>query len=160
MSYRKMLEGLEKTFDNNVQKIRRKKVLGDASEKLSVPTLSGLTGIGKTASVKEFSKNKGFHLIIIDCSYEPANFLVIRLNNAIIDINNGKSDGCVLLLDYIDEADEQYLKIISQYRSNYLNSFMEVAIPDDNGKPTPKKIDVSYDEIPENIFVVGEQRDL
>jgi len=151
-----MLEALEKKFDQNVQKIRRKKVLGDAGEKLTIPILSGPTGIGKTASVKDFTKNKGFRLITIDCSYEPANFLVIHLNNAISEIKNGKSDGYVLLLDNIDKADEQFLKIINQYCTNSLNSFMEVAVPDENKRPTKQKIEVSHDEIPENIvsFIV------
>jgi len=158
MYYNEMLEALETAFDNNVQKIRRKKVFGDTGEKLSLPALSGPTGIGKTACVKEFARNKDFHLITIDCSYEPANFLVIHLNNAIKDLNNGKIDGCVLLLDNVNEADEDYLHIINQYRTNSLHSFMEVAVSDENGKPVQKNFEVSHDEIPEKIFIIGEQR--
>jgi len=155
--HKKMRLSLEAKFDSNIQKIRRKKMFGDTGEKLSLPALSGPTGIGKTASVKEFSQNKGFHLITIDCSYEPANFLVIHLNNAITNIADGKIDGCVLLLDNINEAGEDFLNIINQYRTNSLNSFMEVNVPDDNGKPIKENIEVSYNEIPENIFIVGEQ---
>lgn len=158
MSYSEMLEALEKTFDSNAQKIRRKKMFGDSGEKLSVPALSGPTGIGKTASVKEFSKNKGFKLITVDCSYQPVNFLVIHLNNAITEITNNKGKGCVLLIDNINEADEQFLTVINQYRINSIYSFMEVAVPDENGKPIQKKYKISHDELPENIIIVGEQR--
>ena len=159
MSYSKMIEALENAFNSNVQKIRRKGVFGDAGEKLNVPVLSGPTGIGKTASVKEFTKNKGFSLISIDCSYEPANFLVIHLNNAINDINNGNADGCLLLLDNINEASGEFLDLINQYRENSLNAFMEVAVPGDKGKPMQQKKEVTHDKLPENLFIVGEQRD-
>lgn len=174
MSYTNMLEALEKTFNENTQKISQK-VVGHTGEKLSIPNLVGPTGVGKTACVKEFAKSKGFDLITIDCwNPQVTNLLVIHLNKAIININSGKCDGYVLLLDNIDRADEQCLDIIEQYRANSLDSFMEVdvnAVDDENpiNKTKPKvlsfnmdppviqKIKVLYDEIPENLFIVGEQ---
>ncbi len=109
--------------------------------------------------MKEFARNKEFRLITMDCSCEPANLLVIHLNNVIGDIDSSKHKGCVLLLDNINEADEEYLDIIRQYRTNSLDSFMEVAVAGDDGKLIRQKIKVLHDEIPENIFIIGEQRD-
>jgi hypothetical protein len=40
MSYTDMLEALEKTFDSNIQKVRRKMLFGDTGETLSVPSTS------------------------------------------------------------------------------------------------------------------------
>ncbi len=162
MAYKQMLEFLQKSFDDNVQKIRRKQVLGDAGEQLTLPTLSGLSGIGKTACIEEFSAQKGFALIKFDCSYETSNFVLIHLNNAINSIAGKKSKGLVLLLDYINEADEELMEIINQYRKNYLDGSMKVAKVSDDGEPLSpieyRNIDVSYDSLPETIFIVGEQR--
>jgi len=158
-----MQEMLQSRFDDNVQKIRRKRVFGYDEGKLNLVVLSGDTGIGKTACVKEFAKKKGFKLITMFCD-EPdtANLLAINLNNAINTIDTkGKQHGFVLLLDNIDRIDKATLEIIDQYRANYLKTFMRVAKPRD-GKDLNTleyvKLEVQYDSIPENIFIVGEQR--
>ncbi len=162
VGYKKLQEVLKRSFHDNVQKIRRKKMFGNVGEQLSLPTLSGPSGIGKTACIEEFATTNGFKLIKMDCSYEPSNFVVIHLNNAIISLSNGKIKGLVLHLDFINEADEELIEIIKQYKNNTLNSYMKVAKVDNNGEPfypvEYRKMDVIYENLPETIFIVGEQR--
>ena len=161
MNYQKMIKTLESAFEQNVQKIRRKKMFGDSGEKLSVPVLSGLTGIGKTSAIKEFSENKKFNLVGIDCSFEEVDAFIIGLNNAVESIVNEKSEGIVLWLNYIDKATEEYLEIIRQYQKNYIDTSIMVKIQENN-KPihtlNSKKINIAHDVLPETLIIVGEQR--
>jgi hypothetical protein len=161
MSYQQMIKTLENAFEQNVQKIRRKKVFGDSGEKLIVPVLSGLTGIGKTSAIKEFTENKKFKLVSIDCSFEEADSIIIGLNNAVKSIVNEEVEGIVLWLNYIDKVTEENLKTIRQYQKNYLDTFITAKIPENN-KPIhtldSKKIKIVYDVLPETLIIIGEQR--
>jgi len=161
MSYKQMIETLESSFNSNVQKIRRKKMFGDAGEKLSVPVLSGLSGIGKTSSVKEFAKSKNFDLANIDCSFEEANTFIAKLNNAIQSIENGEAEGFVFLLDNINNVSKEYLEIIGQYQENYLNASILIKIAENKksiNSLDSKKINIVIDTLPEKLIIVGEQR--
>ena len=162
MSYKKMLQMLENAYDQNVQSIRRKKMFGDRGEKLTVPLLSGASGIGKTACVREFCQKKGFKLVQIDCSYEPENNIIVHLNNAVINISESKINGCVLLLDNVDKANRGCLNIINQYSSNYLDTEMKYAEPQNKEKKTAcisyATAEVKYEDLSEELFIVGEQR--
>ena len=166
MFYDERLETLEDNFENNSRLIRRKKQLGFLEEKLTITAISGPTGIGKTASVRDFAKRKNFKMMTIDCSFEPANHLAIYLHNSIVDIEKSRIDGCVLLLDFINEANDEFNEIIEQYRSNYLDLDIKVhavdenrnLIRDESGDLIPEYFKVSYKALPENIFIVGEMR--
>ncbi|RLA06609.1 MAG: hypothetical protein DRQ51_08810 [Gammaproteobacteria bacterium] len=156
-----MQEILQTKFDDNIQKISKKRATG-YSQKLNLVVLSGDTGIGKTTSIKEFANKKGFEFITIYCDEsDAANLLVINLNNAINIIQTKeKRYGVVLLLDNINKADNKLLKIIAQYRNNTIHTSMRLA-KTKNGKTSSLEyvnLEVHCDNIPENIFIVGEQR--
>jgi len=67
---------LAKAYDRHVKAVRSRqqadhgRAVIDRSEvkKSVIPVLSGLTGIGKTACVKQFVSQKGFELLEVDCS--------------------------------------------------------------------------------------------
>lgn len=160
MSYAHMLHLLNQAFDSNTQKIKGKALAGVLDERLSIPALSGPSGIGKTACVEDFAQQHGFDLVKIDCSYEPANNLVAHLQNAIIAATSDKPTGTVLLLDYIDQADDDFLGLLSQFRSNSLRAALRVAQPptasNTSAPLTYRTLELSHDSIPPDVFIVGE----
>lgn len=160
MSYADMMHQLDQAFESNTQKIKHKALVGVLDELLSIPALSGSSGIGKTACIKDFAQKHGFNLVKIDCSYEPANNLVARLNNAIIAAKSDKPTGTVLLLDFCDQADDDFLELLSQFRSNFLRASLRVAqnptAPKKSTSLTYKTVELSHDTIPPEVFIVGE----
>ncbi len=163
MSFQKILAYLDKIFEENAEKIRQKQKTGQLDEILTVPNLSGPTGIGKTACVKQFAESKGFELVTLDLSYQPTNFFIIYLYNAINRVQRNKAKGVLLLLDNFNEADEEAWEVINQYCSNFLDTSMKVAKIDENGEliepVTYQEMPVRFEEIPETVFIVGEQRE-
>jgi len=162
MNFHQMLKTLHNVYEQNAEKIEQRRQTGGIGEKLNIVLLSGPTGIGKTACVQQFAKETGLALRRIDCSYEPAHFLAIHLFNCIHNVLDQKQPGFVILLDNIDQADEEHLKIIRQYRQNYLDTTVPVYATESAGKtvgsaaPVEKKI--AFERIPKTIFLVGEQR--
>ncbi|QJD30965.1 AAA family ATPase [Methylococcus geothermalis] len=164
MSFQKMKLSLVNAYDRNVQVVRMKQlisdghvIIGDHSPgKLRIPVLSGLTGIGKTACVTEFATEKDFELIKLDCSYMPSSTLATFMYSAINRILAGQINGCVLLIDNINEADSEWLELFDQYSKNYFDAPVNIA--DDANQDRICKTRERIDEIPEGLFIVGEQR--
>ena len=136
MNFHQMLKTLHNVYEQNAEKIEQRRQTGGIGEKLNIVLLSGPTGIGKTACVQQFAKETGLALRRIDCSYEPAHFLAIHLFNCIHNVLDQKQPGFVILLDNIDQADEEHLKIIRQYRQNYLDTTVPVYAAESAGKPS------------------------
>jgi hypothetical protein len=132
-------------------------IIGDHSPgKLRSPVLSGPTGIGKTACVKEFATEKGFEIIELDCSYMPSSTLATFMYSEINRILEGQISGCVLLINNINEADSEWLELFDQYTNNYFDA--PVNIEDDVNHDRISKTRQRIDEIPEGLFIIGEQR--
>jgi len=153
MSFRRMRENLEQAFASHVANVQSRQSRLDPDRKLSIPVLEGPSGIGKTSCVEEFAREKGFQLIQLDCSFEPANFLAFRINNAINEIRSGQITGCVLLVNYIHEIDGEWRELFDQYRHNRLSFEVDVVSDGEKGKRV-----VVFDQIPAQVFVVGESR--
>jgi hypothetical protein len=164
MSFQKMKKSIVSAYDRNVQVVRIKQltrdgylIIGDHSPgKLRIPVLSGPTGIGKTACVKEFATEKGFELIELDCSYMPASTLATFMYSEINRILEGQISGCVLLINNINEADSEWLELFDQYTNNYFDAPVNIA--DDANHDRISKTRQRIDEIPEGLFIIGEQR--
>lgn len=164
MSFQEMKESLVNAYDRNVQAVRMKQltsdghmIIGDHSPgKLRIPVLSGLTGIGKTACIKEFATEKDFQLTELDCSYMPSSTLATFMYSAINRILAGQINGCVLLIDNINEADDGWLRLFDQYANNYFDASVNIA--DDTNQERIRETRQRFDEIPETLFIIGEQR--
>lgn len=167
MSFQEMKESLFNAYSRNVQVVRMKQLSSDGllnigepsaenSEKLKIPVLSGLSGIGKTACVKEFAAEKGFELIELDCSYMPPAHLATFMYSAINRILANQINGCVLLIDNINEADSEWLELLDQYSNSYFDAPVNVANETDS--ESIHKTRQRIDKILEEIFIVGEQR--
>jgi hypothetical protein len=163
MGFQEMKKSLTNAYDSNVQ-IRRMQqlimdghsVIGDAPKTISIPTLSGLPGIGKTACVKELATEKEFELIELDCSYMTASAMATFMYGAIQRISAGQVGGCVMLINNIDEADDEWRVLFDQYVNNYFDAVVNIVDEvDQNGI---SKIRHRIDGIPERLFIVGEQR--
>lgn len=158
--FHETLQSLAVAYDENVQKVRRKRVFGSAGGTLRIPVLSGPTGTGKSDCVMAFAEERGFDLVRLDCSFEPADFLVARLFNAIHGINSGQSKGVVLLVNNMNQAGQDWLEILDQYARNELDTSMQVAAGSTDSLSQPIEYvtkTVKFEEIPEQLFVVGEQ---
>ena len=167
MSFQEMKETLVNSYDRNVKSVRMKQltndghmIIGDQSlvGKVRIPVLSGLTGIGKTACVKEFVEEKDFQLINLNSSYMPASTLATFMYSAINQILASEINGCVLLIDNVNEADDEWIKILVQYANNHFDA--SVNIEDDTNQNQIRETRQRFDEIPETLFIVGEQRPL
>lgn len=163
MGFQEMKKSLANAYDNNVQ-IRRMQrlimdghsVIGDAPKTISIPTLSGLPGIGKTDWVKEFATEREFELTELDCSYMTASAMATFMYGAIQRISAGQAAGCVLLINNIDEADDEWRALFDQYVNNYFDAVVNVV--DETNQNGISKIRYRIDGIPEGLFIVGEQR--
>lgn len=162
MSFQEMKKSLANAYERNVQ-IRRMQltkgwheVIGEVSRVSIIRTLSGLSGIGKTACIREFATEKGFELIELDCSYMSTSALATFTYGAINRISTGQISGCVLLINNINEADDEWLELFDQYANNYFDAIVNIA--DDANQDEICKIRQRIDEIPEGLFIVGEQR--
>jgi hypothetical protein len=162
MSYADMLDRLNQAFEANVQKVKSKALTGVLNEPLSMCALSGPSGIGKTACVEDFARQRGFSLVKLDCSYEPADNFVAHVHNAINAAKSDKPKGTVLLIDNIDQADEDYLGLLSQLRSNSFRAALRVAqVPTEPETAAPlayRTVQITHDAIPPEVFIVGEMR--
>jgi|GEM_PF-1740607 len=159
-----MKESLVSAYEGHVNAVRMKQLTNDGHmiigdnpiQKTRIPTLSGLSGIGKTACITEFANDHDFELIKLDCSYMPssvlATFMYVSINRILAD----KINGCVLLIDNINEVDSDWLELFNQYSNNYLDAV--VTIEDKTDKNCIRKIKQRIDEIPETLFIIGEQR--
>jgi len=163
MGFQEMKQSLTSAYDSNVH-IRRMQqlimdghsVIGDAPKTLSIPTLSGLPGIGKTACIKEFATDREFELIELDCSYMTASAMATFMYGAIQRISAEQVGGCVLLINNIDEADDEWRVLFDQYANNYFDAVVNVV--DEADQSGISKIRHRIDGIPEALFIVGEQR--
>lgn len=158
-----MKESLVNAYDRNVQVIRMKQlindghaIIGDVPGKLRIPVLSGPTGIGKTACVKDFVSEKKFELIELDCSYMPSSALATFMPSATNRIRAGEINGCVLLIDNVNEADNEWLELFDQYANNYFDALVNIAYG--KNEDCIRKIRQRVDDLPEGLFIVGEQR--
>ncbi len=163
MSFEAMKESLVNAYDRNVAIIRMKQlindghaIVGDAPGKLKIPVLSGATGIGKTACVKSFAAQKEFELMELDCSYMPSSHLATFMNSAINRIRAGQINGCVLLIDNINEADDEWLELLDQYAKNYFDALVNIA--SDENQDCIRQTRQRVDDLPEGLFIVGERR--
>jgi DNA polymerase III delta prime subunit len=161
MGFAEMKQRLQKTLEDNARLVRQRKESGELEGRLCIPVLSGPSGIGKTACVRALAEELGYSLIRLDCSFMPANHLVVYLNNLIQKIELGETKGAILLLEYFDEADEQWRGILMQYAENMLDTEMQVADPDGETQPVSsvrhRSHPVKASSLPEQIFIVGEQ---
>jgi hypothetical protein len=161
MSFQQMKTVIANAYNQNAEYVRMKNASGVFEGKRRIPVLSGDSGTGKTACVEEFAKERGFELLRIDCSFEPANFLVVHLHQALGRFRKDSS-GTIILLDNINEADEEWLSLLDQYSRNFLDATMKRGKVDDQGEVihpvewTSHAVKVA--SIPEQIFVVGEMR--
>ena len=151
-------------YDRNVQVIRIKQLASDShlvtgghsQGKVKIPILSGMTGIGKTACVKEFASEKNFDLINLDCSYMPISTFEAYMYNTINRILANEINGCILLIDNINEADSEWIELFDQYADNHFYGIINIS--DDTSQDRISKARQRIGKIPETLFIVGEQR--
>ena len=164
MSFETMQNMLAKAYDRHVEAVRlkplashgRARVGRSAAKKSEILVLSGPTGFGKTACVKQFASQKGFELLELDCSYMPSSHLATRMFVAIEQIISKQITGCVVLIDNINEADAGWRALLDQYTDHYFDALLntaDAAAPGGIGKERQK-----IGHLPENLFVIGEQR--
>lgn len=164
MSFQEMKDSLVNAYDNNDhaifmrQTIKNSSIIGDTPslKKLRIPVLSGLTGIGKTACIREFASENEFELIELNCSHMPSSTLATVMFDAINRIQTSQIKGCVLLIDFINEADDEWQELLLQYVNNYFDAHINIA--EDANKNCIRGIRHRIDEIPGSLFIVGEQR--
>ena len=85
----------------------------------------------------------------------PSHFAT-RMFVAIDLIISKQTTGCVVLIDNINEADAEWRALLDQYTYHYYEALVntaDAAAPDGIRKERQK---ISH--LPENLFVVGEQR--
>jgi hypothetical protein len=163
MSFQDMKDALQSAYERNVYNSRLQllakdghAIVGEQPGRRRIPSLSGLSGIGKTACVEAFAKEKGFELVRLDCSYMPVSMLVVKMHDACKRIAAKETEGCVLLVDNFDQADQEWREVLVQYADGYLDATVEVR---DAGEPTMKtKLRVGVEEVPETLFLIGEER--
>ena len=164
MSFETMQTMLAMAYDQHVEAVRSKPLAGhgrasvgrSAAKKPRILVLSGPTGIGKTACVKQFARQKGFELLELDCSFMPSSHLATRMFVAIEQIISKQTTGCVVLIDNINEADAEWRALLDQYTYHYYEALVntaDAAAPDGIRKERQK-----IGHLPENLFVIGEQR--
>lgn len=164
MSFQEMKESLVNAYANNDhavfmrQTIKNSTIIGDppSLSRLRIPVLSGLTGIGKTACIREFASEIEFELIELNCSYMPSSTLATVMFDAINRIRTSQIKGCVLLIDCFNEADKEWQELLLQYANNYFDAHINIA--EDANKNHIRGIRHRIDEIPGSLFIVGEQR--
>jgi MoxR-like ATPase len=164
MSFETMENMLAKAYDQHIEAVRSKQLAShgrasvgrSAANKPRIPVLSGPSGIGKTACVKQFARQKGFELLELDCSFMPSSHLATRMFVAIEQIISKQITGCVVLIDNINEADAGWRALLDQYTDHYFDALLntaDAAAPGGIGKERQK-----IGHLPENLFVIGEQR--
>lgn len=162
MSFQEMKEVLDAAYERNRYNSRLRllakdvTIIGDRPERRRIPALSGLSGIGKTACVTEFAAEKRFELIQLDCSYMPVSMLATLMHDAIKRIAGEKIGGCVLLVDNVHQADDEWRELFLQYAEGYLDAVVHIKDAQEPGGM--RVVRMSVDEIPETLFIVGEQR--
>ena len=164
MSFQEMKESLVTAYERHVNAVRMKQLTNDGHmavgdnpiPKTRIPTLSGQSGIGKTACVKEFANEHDFELIKLDCSYMPSSALATFMYASINRILADKINGCVLLIDNINEADSEWLELFDKYSNNYFDAVVNTE--DEIDQNCIHKIKQRIDEITETFFIIGEQR--
>ena len=76
---------------------------------------------------------------------------------AIKQIDSKQTTRCVVLVDNINEADDEWRALLDQYADHYFDSLVDIAdaaaAPGGIGKERQK-----IGHLPENLFVIGEQR--
>jgi hypothetical protein len=95
-------------------------------------------------------------LVQLDCSYMQSVHLAIAVREAANRIATGSSRGCVVLVDNLDQADDGWRELFLQYADGYLDTVVEA-----HDASAPDRLSharVCVDEIPESLFIVGEQR--
>ena len=110
----------------------------------------GPTGIGKTSAVREFAAGLGFDFVGLDCSTMPAAQLASNFARATTKIREGRSEGCVILIDNIDAADAEWSDLCRQYCDNAI-----LKVIDESAAGFTQ---VEIPELPETLFLVGESR--
>lgn len=86
----------------------------------------------------------------------PSSHLATRMFVAIEQIISKQTTGCVVLIDNINEADAEWLALLDQYAGHYFDALVnaaDAAAPDGIRKEWQK-----IGHLPENLFVIGEQR--
>ena len=164
MSFQKMKASIVNAYDRNVQVVRMKALTSDGhliigdhyNEKRKIPVLSGQSGIGKTACVKEFAAEKDFEIVNLNCSYMPSSTLATFMYSESCRISADQIKGCVILIYNIDEADGQWLELFDQYSSNYFDAPVNIEDETDHGRIIKSRHRI--EEIPEGLFLIGEQR--
>lgn len=157
-----MKESLEQAYERNVQVARALQfsrmegllIIGELEPGYRrIPVLSGLPGIGKTSCVREFATENQFEFVELDCSYMPPETFATLMRAMSHRILEEEINGCVFLVDNIDQADNGWQHLCQQYAEGYLGSPAE--------GPDPEELDAVGQPhllIPEELFVVGEQR--
>lgn len=164
MSFATMQIMLAKAYDQHVVAVRSKPVAGhgrasigrSAVKKTEILVLSGPTGIGKTACVKQFASQKGFELLELDCSFMPSSHLATRMFVAIEQIISKQTTGCIVLIDNINEADAEWRALLDQYTDHYFDALVNTADAAAPGGIRKERQKIGH--LPENLFVIGEQR--
>lgn len=126
------------------------------AKKSRIPVLSGPSGIGKTACIKQFARQNGFEMLELDCSFMPSSHFATRMFVAIEQIFSKQTIGCIVLIDNINKADAEWQALLDQYADNYFDALVNTvdsAVPD--GIRKEQKL---IGHLPETLFVVGEQR--
>lgn len=98
---------------------------------------------------------KDFGLIEIDCAFMPSSILPELTFVSIGRILAKQIKGCVLLIDNIDQADNDWLKLFEQYANGYFGAASGTA---DEDNPRSMQTARRIDRIPEGLFIIGEQR--
>ncbi len=164
MSFAEMKVTIAAAYERNAQAAFMQQLIRDGHSEVGkqfdtdrhILVLSGPSGIGKTSCVKEFAAEREFQVVELDCSYMPAEMFAVHLYNAVKRINAGKIPGCVLMVDHFDDEDDGWRAIFDQYAAGYLDVSVNIA---DEAKPgKTRKFQQQLDEIPAELFIIGERR--
>jgi hypothetical protein len=164
MSFETMKIMLAKAYDQHVKAVRSRQQAGhgraivgrSAAKQPGIPVLSGATGIGKTACVTQFASQKGFELLELDGASMPSSYLATTMFVAIQQIISKETTGCIVLIDNINEADAEWRALLDQYAEHYFDALVNIADAAAPGGIEKERQQISH--LPENLFVIGEQR--
>lgn len=151
MSYQANKNKLKQAFDEHLENIRARQSGAAPHRQTRVTILYGPAGSGKTTCVNEFAAHMNYQITHLDCSCEPADFLAIRINNAIQAIHTKNIEGCILHIDNIDDVDDGWCNYLEQFCNNQLSAEIEIQ---SDGKMIKRVF--AFDRIPEQVFIVGE----
>jgi hypothetical protein len=168
MYFNDRVKQIQSAYENNRQVLERigkqiqDKQLSefDPAPKLSLLVLKGPSGIGKSSSVKEFSKDYGFNFVSWDAEIfgereliSQSNLLKANIYECITNINKQNVAGITFLVNNFFSLDAESERVLLQYIAGWFNfSFL---VGTQNGLTS--RVTFERSPNPPEFFVIGKQ---